>query len=413
MRGNTGDRIRKRILFLFVVLWIGSTGSYVAEVYGNNRDFQNEEEKTVSEDQRDEKKEQTYDETDITEELLQEIELTDVQKMLDELLGDDSFSMKEALIRLTKGEQAFSGEAVQGFVYRFLFYRLEQEKGLFVKLLLLILFAAVFSGFAAVFENEQIGDISFFVVYLLVFTLLMDSFSTMSRSLEKTVTWMTDIMKGLAPAFYITVCASAGASSAAVFYEGVLILIWLIQWLLVTVILPASGVYVLLCLVNSLSKEEMLGKMAEFLNTAISWGLKTLLAAVAGLQVIRNLVAPVMDSLKRGLLGRAAGALPGVGNAVNMVTELVVTSAVLIRNCLGVVILVVFVLIGVGPMLHYGILSFFYRFLAAVSQPVSDKRMISALSTMGEGCALLLRILFTAEVLCMLAFLVLMAGVQR
>ena len=95
-----------------------------------------------------------------------------------------------------------------------------------------------------------------------------------------------------------------------------------------------------------------------------------------------------------------------------MVTELVVTSAVLIRNCLGVVILVVFVLAGAGPMLHYGILSLLYRFLAAVSQPISDKRMVSALSTMGEGCALLLRILFTAEVLCMLAFLVLMAGIQ-
>lgn len=95
-----------------------------------------------------------------------------------------------------------------------------------------------------------------------------------------------------------------------------------------------------------------------------------------------------------------------------MVTELVVTSAVLIRNCLGVVILVVFVLAGAGPMLHYGVLSLLYRFLSAVSQPISDKRMVSALSAMGEGCTLLLRIVFTAEVLCMLAFLVLMAGIQ-
>ena len=94
-------------------------------------------------------------------------------------------------------------------------------------------------------------------------------------------------------------------------------------------------------------------------------------------------------------------------------TELVVTSAVLIRNCLGVVILVVFVLAGAGPMLHYGVLSLLYRFLSAVSQPISDKRMVSALSAMGEGCTLLLRIVFTAEVLCMLAFLVLMAGIQR
>ena len=382
MRGKNWLAVLVRVVCL-VILMVAC----VAEVYGSSTGIQSQ---TPKKSQSDDISDSNQNDTDIAQELLNEIELTDVQNMLDELLGEDSFSMKDALIKLTKGEQAFSKEAVQGVVYRFFFYRLEQERGLLVKLLLLVLFAAVFSSFADVFENEQVGNISFFVVYLLVFTLLT----------------------GLAPAFYMTVCASSGAASAAVFYEGVLILVWLIQWLLATVILPASSLYVLLQLVNSLSKEEMLGKMAEFLNTAISWSLKTLLAAVVGLQIIRNLVAPVMDNLKRGLLGRAAGALPGVGNAVNMVTELVVTSAVLIRNCLGVVILVVFVLAGAGPMLHYGVLSLLYRFLSAVSQPISDKRMVSALSAMGEGCTLLLRIVFTAEVLCMLAFLVLMAGIQ-
>ena len=55
-------------------------------------------------------------------------------------------------------------------------------------------------------------------------------------------------------------------------------------------------------------------------------------------------------------------------------------------------------------------LSLIYRLMAAVSQPVSDRRLVGAFSTMGEGCALLLRILFTAEILCMLAFIVLLAG---
>ena len=401
----------RRMFFVFVVmLWLETGGRQTVKAYGDSGEGLKDQ-KTVG-TQPSDTDELSLDETETTEELLKEINLADVQKMLDDFMGADSFSMKEALIKLTRGEQAFSKEAVQEFVYRFFFYQLDQEKEFFVKLILLILLSAVFTSFAEVFENNQIGDISFFVVYLLFFTILMDSFSKMSSSLEKTISWMTEMMKGLAPAYYMTVCAASGAASAVVFYEGVLLMVWGIQWLLLTVLLPASGMYVLLQLVNSLSKEEMLGKMAEFLNTAISWGLKTLLAAVVGLQIIRNLVAPVMDNLKRGLLGRAAGALPGVGNAVNMVTELVVTSAVLIRNCLGVVILVIFVLAGAGPMLHYGILSLLYRFLAAVSQPISDKRMVSALGTMGEGCALLLRILFTAEVLCMLAFLVLMAGIQ-
>ena len=402
----------RRMFFVFIVmLWLETGGRQTVKAYGDSGEGLKDQ-KTVG-TQLSDTNELSLDETETTEELLKEINLADVQKMLDDFMGADSFSMKEALIKLTRGEQAFSKEAVQEFVYRFFFYQLDQEKELFVKLILLILLSAVFTSFAEVFENNQIGDISFFVVYLLFFTILMDSFSKMSSSLEKTISWMTEMMKGLAPAYYMTVCAASGAASAVIFYEGVLLMVWGIQWLLLTVLLPASGMYVLLQLVNSLSREEMLGKMAELLNTAVSWGLKSLLAAVVGLQIIRNLVAPVMDSVKRGLLSKAAGALPGVGNAVNMVTELVVTSAVLVRNCLGVVILVVFVLIGAGPMLHYGILSLLYRLLAAVAQPVSDRRMVRALGTMGEGCAQLLRILFTAEVLCMLAFLVLMAGIQR
>lgn len=343
--------------------------------------------------------------------VLEELDLSQMQKMLDQMLGDESFSVKDMLVSLTKGENVLSEDTVQDMLRSFLFSGLQKEKSLFIKILLLILLAAVFTNFAAVFESGQIGDICFYIVYLLLFILLMDSFSTMSHSLQQTVSWMAEFMRGLAPAYFLTISIASGSSTAVVFYEGILILTWLIQVVILNLLLPGASLYVLISLINNLSKEEMLGKMAELLDTAVSWGLKTLLGAVVGLQVVRGLVAPVMDTLKRSVIGRAAGALPGVGNAVNMVTELVLTSAVLVRNCLGVVILLAFVAVGAGPVIHYGILSLSYRLLSAIAQPVSDKRIVESLSTMGEGCALLLRVLFTAEILCMLDFIILMSGI--
>ena len=146
---------------------------------------------------------------------------------------------------------------------------------------------------------------------------------------------------------------------------------------------------------------------ASFISMAV--GLLILGLAV-GLQVVKNLVAPVMDSLKRTAVGKTAGAIPGIGNAVNAITQLILTSAVLVRNSFGAVILVLIAAAGLQPLIHYGALSLSYRFLAALAQPVSDKRIVGALSTMGEGCAWLLKLLLTAQILCMLAFLVLMAG---
>ena len=332
------------------------------------------------------------------EELLGEMDLSEVQDMMDEMLGEDSFSFTEAVKKLMKGEELLSKEAVRELLRGLFFSRFEKEKGTFMKILLLILAAAVFANFAEVFDNGQIGEVSFYVVYLLLFMLLMESFSELSGSLNQSLEWITRFMQVLSPAYFLAVAASSGTSTALVFYQGVLVLIWLIQWVLLTLILPAVNLYVILELVNHLSREEMLGKLSELLNTVVSWGLKTLLGFVVGLQVVRGMVAPVIDSLKRTAIGKTAAAIPGVGNAVNMVTELVVTSAVLVRNSLGAAFLLVFVLVGAGPVIHYGFTSLSYRFLAAI---------VGCLATMGEGCGMLLRVLLTTEILCMLTFMIL------
>ena len=347
----------------------------------------------------------------VSQELVSDMSFEQVQKLMDEMLGEESFSMETALKNMISGETVFSKEAVQSFLRSLFFDRLEQERANFMRILLLVLAAALFSNFAAVFENGQIGDVSFYMIYLLLFTILMNSYQSLGISMGKQLDWLTQFMKGLAPAYFVAVSAASGALTATAFYQGVLLLVWLVEWLLLTLILPGANLYVLLCLVNHLSKEDMLSKMAELLETLVSWSLKTMLGAVLGLQAVRGLVAPAMDAIKRTAIGKTAGAIPAVGNAVNVVTELILTGALLVKNCLGAVAVVALLLAGAGPVIHYGVLSLSYRFLAAAAQPVSDKRIVGCLGTMGEGCAMLLRIMITAEVMCILTFVILMASV--
>lgn len=347
----------------------------------------------------------------VSQELVSDMSFEQVQKLMDEMLGEESFSMETALKNMISGETVFSKEAVQSFLRSLFFDRLEQERANFMRILLLVLAAALFSNFAAVFENGQIRDVSFYMIYLLLFTILMNSYQSLGISMGKQLDWLTQFMKGLAPAYFVAVSAASGALTATAFYQGVLLLVWLVEWLLLTLILPGANLYVLLCLVNHLSKEDMLSKMAELLETLISWSLKTMLGAVLGLQAVRGLVAPAMDAIKRTAIGKTAGAIPAVGNAVNVVTELILTGALLVKNCLGAVAVAALLLASAGPVIHYGVLSLSYRFLAAAAQPVSDKRIVGCLGTMGEGCAMLLRIMITAEVMCILTFVILMASV--
>lgn len=66
--------------------------------------------------------------TDTMQNLLDDLELTQVQQMLDEMLGENSFSLTDTLVSLTRGEKIFSEKELQGIFYRIFFGQIENRK---------------------------------------------------------------------------------------------------------------------------------------------------------------------------------------------------------------------------------------------------------------------------------------------
>ena len=339
--------------------------------------------------------------------LLEDMQLEEIQQMIDQMLGEDTFSLVQAVQDLMSGREALDRERVLEMVWKVFFSQFVRQKDLVLQALLLVLLAALFTNFSQIFDRGQVGEIGFYIVYLLLFTLLLNGFYSLSRQLEERIAGLLGLMKGLAPAYYLSVAASSGVTSAAMFYQMVLLLVGVAQWAILAFVLPCTGLYVLLEMVNGLSKEEVVSKLADLFRTLVEWALKTIMGGVVGMQVIRGLVAPVIDAWKRTALGKTASAIPGVGNALNAVTEIVLASAVLVRNCLGVAFVLILLIWGLAPLIQYSVCALLYRLAAALAQPISDKRLVGCLSVMGEGCGLLLKILFTTELLCMITVAVL------
>ena len=117
-----------------------------------------------------EKEKITQTEASTVSDILEELDLSRVQRMLDQMLGEESFSMKDMLDGLIKGEKVLSEDTVQEMVHSFLFSGLEKEKSLLIKILLLILLSAVLANFADVFESAQIGDICLYCLFVAVYS---------------------------------------------------------------------------------------------------------------------------------------------------------------------------------------------------------------------------------------------------
>ena len=231
----------------------------------------------------------------------------------------------------------FFKEGAKEIISASLSSHLSLQKKTLVEILLLVLLAALFANFSSAFGKGQTGEVSFYVVYLFLLVLLLRSFGNMGTELTtESLKGLVFFTKALIPSYFLAVTAATGSVSAMVFYEMVFLVIYLVQTVLLKVILPGIEAYVLISMVNFLQKEDLLSRMAELFKTLLEWGLNACTAVVIGMQVIQNMISPAVDTLKRDMLGKAAAALPGIGNAIDGVTEVALGTAVLIRNSLGV-----------------------------------------------------------------------------
>ena len=128
-------------------------------------------------------------------------------------------------------------------------------------------------------------------------------------------------------------------------------------------------------------------------HTKIDFGRNGLVARMQGI------LAPGIDGLKRSTVAGAVRAIPGAGQVLNSMTEILAGSAMLIKNSVGAAALVVLILISFLPLVKTAVFLVLYRALAAFMEPVADKRFCAAVSALGQAAALYLKLMFYAVLL--------------
>ncbi len=332
---------------------------------------------------------------------MEEIDFGEIQRVLDEILGN-GMNFREMAEQGMRGENLLSFRYAAGFLQDVFLEELMAQKQLWIHILILAVAAAVLLHFADVFQNRSVSHISFCMIYMILFLLLMTSFRNSMGIAQEVMEHMQNFMSVLAPAYFLAMTLSSYTVSAGIYYEFILLLISLLRWFTQVFILPCIEIYVLLVLVNHLSKEERLTRFAELAELMVKWSLKAVLAAVMGFHLIQGIISPAADAFRNTAVSQGLEMVPGVGDMSSSVTDMVFGSAMLIKNGIGAAGLVALIALCLIPLAKLAIIMAAYYVLAAVLQPVSDERITDCLSGMGNGVRLLLQAVFTMLVLFLL-----------
>lgn len=346
----------------------------------------------------------------IEEAILSEFDFDEIERSLREMFPEEKIEFGDVVTALMSGDAEEAGGVLLAFLSDVVSYEFRYNWHNLVYILLIAIAAAVFSNFSGAFQNRQISDISFYVLYMLLITLCLTSFQTAAQGLEGRMDSVVEFMRVLCPSYFLAVAFASGSVTSIFFYNVILMLIYVVELVILRFVLPVIHIYIMIRVLGNLTGEDFLSESAELVHKVVAWILKTLLACVIGINVVQGLLAPAIDTLKRSALTRTAEALPWVGNAMGGAAEIFLGTAVLIKNGIGMAGAVIAVLICLGPIIQLALMALMYKVAAALVQPVSDKRITACISGVSEGYELLVRVIFTVGLLFLLTIAVVAAS---
>lgn len=379
---------------VLAVLLLVFAGGKVSVIYGS--DFTESGVKKVTEAEIEAEEEQ------LTESMLQKIGAFQVQDFLDEHEEFSEVSFSSLVLSILKGEEGKSAEKVGAWIKDTLFRELAETKGLFIQVLVISIAFGILKNFTDVFDNSYISELCFVLVYSVLAVLLMRSFLIMHDLTKETIGTTVEFMRTLIPVYGMSMVFSNGTATAAAFYEMTFIILYLVQWVLLSVLLPLVQIMIVFLFMNELLDGEKFEKMTELIEDGVRFTLRFITSVVVGLNVIQGLIQPAADKFKSSMISKTASAIPGIGGSVRAVSEILVSAGTLVKNSVGVAAMLLLFGICLFPLLKVGVMAFFYKLSAAVVEPVADKRIAETMNGVCKGSVLLAKILLTSVLLFLL-----------
>ena len=330
----------------------------------------------------------------------QEYGMEELEKGMQKLFPASRISVAELMGQLLQGDVLGAAGTLLQEVIQGMGASAAGRKNILIWLIVLGILSALLIHFVEVFDKHQIADLSFYFIYLLMGVILLQCFSGILGTARETVENIVLFVRLMVPTYLLAVGVASGPATVGAGTEKILL----------GVVLPLIYCYGLLTMINGIWVEEKLTLLTELLEKAVGWILKASLGVVTGISVFQSLITPVLDSVKTSAVEKALSALPGIGNAADGLLELAVGSAVVIRNSIGVLLLLLLLAACAAPLLEILFTAFLIKCAAAFMGIVSDKRVTNCTDHMGNAGMLLFRTAGTAMLLFLITLALLAIG---
>lgn len=234
----------------------------------------------------------------IEQQMLEKIDMSEIEKYSKDYLPD-RLSFSDIVDAILAGDQK-AGEKICEYIYELFFYEIAAVRPVIINVLCYTILFMVFSRLIF-WRQDYVYNVSFLFMYASVISMLMASFFVLSDVAKGCIDVLLTYLTALVPAYATVLLASGKGFSASGFYMLAFVLIYVVEWLIKLVLIPGIHLFLVLEVLNHVSSEKKLEKLAEFIESAVTKIMKASIKIVAGIGIVQAMMLPQRTKYRKAL----------------------------------------------------------------------------------------------------------------
>ncbi|MCL1924115.1 MAG: stage III sporulation protein AE [Defluviitaleaceae bacterium] len=315
---------------------------------------------------------------------------------LDSLLGanlnTNELSFSSFFNRIMEGNLTLSPGAILNEILRIIMSELSLHIGLMQQIIFICVLSAILKVLTDSFKSKGIGELGFYACYLSLVVIIFASFNVALEVASNMIQTITTILELAIPVIMALVIMTGNITAASAYNSLFIFAINIINFIIVNLLKPILIFSVTLSVINHLTEHEVLKNFSELLKKSLQFGVKTIVGLFISLMAIQRTAAPILNNIALRGARSAAGSVPIVGGALTGGIDSVVYLASGAKSAAIVATIIILIVVCAVPIIKLFVISFIYRFIAAIIAPICDKRIVKCLNAVGNFTGILLAI---------------------
>lgn len=333
------------------------------------------------------------------------IDFGELNNQVDEKTG---LSFNELLEKLMSGENVFAIvkdnilDAVKDSIFK---------DGNFVKAIVIIsVISALVNIVASDIKDKSVAELVGLIGQLMIVGVSAATFKSSIDLLQKGTMDIVDIVNSAVP--FIAMLLVSTGNTMAIGGGGIIALgASVVAGAITSVIIPALVISTLLKLVNIISDRELVSKLSELFMYGVKTSLKFSAYIFVFLVSLEKISGGIINKGVGGTLKSLIKMVPVIGDVIGGISDTTLSTISAISSGVGLVIVLILVVVVSVPILQILVTALLFKLMAAVLEPICDKKTVDIIDTIGEGNLMVLSALFLISAMFVLSSVIILCGI--